>query len=372
MIPSQSTDAKKADVVIVGAGIAGVCLAYYLARGGVKSLVLDRGGIAAEATGANAGFVGVSEGTPGIDLALTTLTGELYERAGQELDLPVGFERAGRLLLAQTSEEIEEREALVSSQRRHGVNLEMVYGPALLEIEPHLSREVLAAAWLPENGQIHPIAAAHAFMTTAVRLGAAFMPGVEVKRVLVSGGRVQGVVADGQAFHANQVVVAAGAWSGQLAATTGLHVPVVPGRGQMLVTEPVAPLLATNVRSADIGLSQLSGGRLVIGSEIEHVEYNKDVTAARIARFARLAVDIVPSAVGIQITRAWAGLRPMSPDGEPIIEADTGIDGLNILTGLSRSGMTTGPAAAFALSELMLTGSTSIPIEALRLSRFQP
>ena len=371
MISSQLTDAKKANVIIVGAGIAGVCVAYYLARGGMKPLVMDRGGIAAEATGANAGFIGASEGRPGVDLPLTTLTGELYERAGQELDLPVGFERIGRLLLAQTSEEVEERERLVSSQRRHGVNLEMVYGPALLEIEPHLSREVLAAAWLPENGQIDPIAAAHAFMTTAVRLGAAFVPGVEVERVLVSGGRVQGVVAGGQAFHAEQVVIAAGAWSGQLAATVGLQVPVTPGRGQMLVTEPVAPILATNVRSTYIGLSQLAGGQLVIGSEIEDVEYNKGVTAERIARFARLAVDIVPSAAGIQITRAWAGLRPMSPDGEPIIEVNTGIDGLNILTGLSRSGMTTGPAAAFALSELMLTGRTSIPIDALRLNRFQ-
>ena len=139
----------------------------------------------------------------------------------------------------------------------------------------------------------------------------------------------------------------------------------------MLVTEPVAPFLATNVRSAHIGISQMPGGQLIIGSEIEQVEYDKGVTAERIARFARMVVDIVPSAAEIQIIRAWAGLRPMSPDGEPIIEADTGIDGLNILTGLSRSGMSTGPAAAFALSELMLTGQTSIPIEPLGLNRFQ-
>ncbi len=367
---SNRLDIRRTDVVIVGAGILGASLAYFLARAGVRPLVLERAGPAAEASGANAGMIGPSGGIPGKTLALSLLSAELYDQASHELDAPIHFQRGGRLLLAHSASDVTERETFVRERQGLGISLEMLYGPDLREMEPILSEKVIAAAYAPHDGQIDPFQATTAYLSTACRLGARLEVGVEVETLVVESGSVCGVVANGQHITAERVVLAAGAWSGVIAATAGVTLPVVPGRGQMLVTAPVPILTPRVLRAVVIGIRQTVGGHLVIGSEVEFVGYDKHVLPTTLARYCQLIQDTVPTLAAVPVERVWAGLRPMTPDNLPIMGTVRGLPGLDLLTGHGRSGMTYGPASALALAEVILHGSTDIPIAPLSLDRF--
>jgi len=195
---SDRLDIRRTDVVIVGAGILGASLAYFLARAGVRPLVLERAGPAAEASGANAGMIGPSGGIPGKTLALSLLSAELYDQASHELDAPIDFQRGGRLLLAHSASDVAERETFVRERQGLGISLEMLYGPDIREIEPILSEKVIAAAYAPDDGQIDPFRATTAYLSTACRLGARLEVGVAVESLVVEGGAVRGVIANGQ------------------------------------------------------------------------------------------------------------------------------------------------------------------------------
>lgn len=363
-------DIDRTDIVIVGAGILGASLAYFLARSGVYPLVLDRVGPAAEASGANAGMIGASGGSPGTTLPLSLLSAKLYDQASSELDEPIHFHRSGRLLLAHSASDLAERETYARERQRLGLNVEMLYGDEVREIEPILSDKVVGAAYAPDDGKIDPIRATVAYLNTACRLGARFEPGVEVESLIVSGGAVRGVVVNGQRVAAERVVLAAGAWSGIIAETAGIKLPVVPGRGQMLVTAPVQPVTPRVLRAVVIGMRQMDEGNVVIGSEVEFVGYDKEVAPMTLARYCRLIKDTIPALAEVTVQRVWAGVRPMTPDNLPIVGGVRGLAGLDLLTGHGRSGMTFGPASALALAEIILHGKTAIPIEPFSLDRF--
>jgi len=363
-------EVSSADVVIVGAGIMGAALAYYLARAGVPALVLDRAGPAAEASGANAGMIGPSGGIPGKTLPLSLLSAELYDRAACELDEPIHFHRGGRLLLAHTPEDVAEREQFYRERQGLGIELHRLSGSEVREIEPLISPSVTFAVYAPADGHIDPFRATVAYLHTACRLGARF-ESLEVTGLAMERGAVRGVVTEGGTIRAERVVLAAGAWSGELARSAGVDVPVFPGRGQMMVTAPVEPLTPRVLRAVMIGLRQMDQGHLVIGSEVELVGFQKGVDVLTLARYADLAGDILPAARTLPLERCWSGLRPMTADTLPIIGGVPGVAGLDLLTGHGRSGMTYGPASALALADLIVHGTTDVPIEPLGLERFQ-
>lgn len=359
-----------ADVIIIGGGILGSTLAFYLTQKGAKPLVLDRTSPAAEASGANAGQIGASSGHPGTTLSLSILSSELYDAAMVEFDDPINFYRCGHLLLAYTPKEVAECEAFYKVRRDFDLGLEMVYGSDILDIDPALSSSERAAVWMPFDGKIDPFRATNAFLNAACLHGATSRFGVDVERIVVENGTVRGVVVDGTELRAERVVLAAGAWSGMLAATAGVELPIIPGRGQMLVTSPAKPLTSHVLRAPILGILQLDEGNLVIGSEVEYVGFNKDVDLATIARFCHLIADTVPGVGQVPLERTWSGLRPMTPDRLPILGDVPGVAGLSLLSGHGRSGMSVGPGSAFALAEQIADGRTSIPIDALSITRF--
>jgi glycine/D-amino acid oxidase-like deaminating enzyme len=350
------------DVVVIGAGIVGVATAYYLARAGVRCLVLERTGPAAEASGANAGFIGYAHGleTGTVEFVKASLS-LLFELAeeGEEFDLA----REGYLLVALTRQQLDHLRELRRRAVAAGLRSELLEGTTLRALEPALGNGVLGGLYLADAGHIDPVRATLAFVNRARLRGAEFRFGVEVGRVVAEGDRVVGVEAGGDFYPSPNVVLAAGAWSKPLAATCGVNLPVDPARGQMLATVPLPPLTRRVIRGPEVGLRQNRAGEVVIGSTVE-------VDRETIQGLYEKAVGMVPKLGGAAIGRTWAGLRPMTPDLLPIVGPAPGIRGLWLATGHSRTGMSYGPGTGLAMAELIIYGRTSLPIYAFRPERF--
>jgi glycine/D-amino acid oxidase-like deaminating enzyme len=349
----------KADVVVVGAGIAGVAAAYYLARRKVDVLLIDRSGPAAEASSGNAGMIGESGGDPANIMRLQQRSVALYREAARTFADDFELVMDGRVRLALTEEEVARFEALVARQNAAGIAGEMLYGADVQRLEPVLSEKVIAAAWFPGDGKIHPTKATNAFFNAALAAGANFRGGVKAVGVELASGRVAGVATDQGTIAAERVVLAAGAWTPYLAATVGLVVPVFPGKGHMLATEPLPPLTSRVLRAEKLGARQFANGEVLIGSEVEHVGFDKSVQPAVIASYLRFMQELAPALCGARVARAWGCLRPMSIDLLPIIGPAPGVPGLDLITGHGRSGMSLGPASAEALAELICAGAAT-------------
>lgn len=361
---------ERADVVIVGAGIAGVSAAYFLARSGVDVVVIDRCGPAAEASGGNAGMIGESGGDPATTMHLQQRTVQLYRELAREGDADFELVLDGRLRLAITGEEVAAFEALVDRSVRDGVEGYMLHGAEIREVEPALSDRVLGAAWFPGDGKVEPTKATCAFHRAATAHGAVLLDGVRVTRICAGTGGVTGVETERGEIAAGAVILAAGAWTPALAATAGVHVPVFPGKGHMLATEPLPQVTSRVLRAERLGTRQLANGEMLVGSEVEHVGYDKSVNPARIDEYLGFMQALVPALEGVRVSRTWGCLRPMSIDLLPIVGPVPGVAGLHLNTGHGRSGMGLAPASAEALVDVMVSGRSDLDLAPYAPSRF--
>jgi glycine oxidase len=361
---------ERADVVIVGAGIAGVTAAYFLARNGVDVALVDRCAPAAEASGGNAGMIGESGGDPATTMQLQRQSVAIYQDLARATGEDIELVMDGRLRLAITEDEVAAFEALVDRTVRDGVEGHMLHGAEVRRFEPALSDRVLGAAWFPGDGKVHPGKATNALAHAAVTHGAMLLDSVRVEGLCTAAQRVTGVLTDRGRIAAEAVILAAGAWTPAIAATAGVYVPVFPGKGHMLATEPLPPVTSRVLRAEKIGTRQLASGEMLIGSEVEHAGYDKTVNPRRIDEYLRFMRELVPALDGVRVAQSWGCLRPMPIDQLPIVGEVPGIGGLHVVTGHGRSGMGLAPATAKALVEVMLTGASSLDLAPYALSRF--
>ena len=360
------------DTIIIGGGIIGCACAYYLAVNGIRSIVLERRGIATEASGANAGMVGASSGVPGRTLAHTRKSLELLVRDVEDLGRAVELVRRGRLLLSASDAEWADVQEFAAVHQAGGVETRLISADELRSLEPAVAPGYLGAALVPGDGHVNPFLLTYAYAAGARRLGAEIRVGAEAIRIEVPSDAVAGVLTQSGLIPARRVIVAAGAWSASLLAPLGVTIPVRPGRGQMLVTEPLPPITARVLRTTQIGIRQDVHGHVLIGSTVEDVGYNRDVTLPMLSRFCRLAAAVVPALADARIIRTWAGLRPMTPDALPIIDAVPGAQGVFMATGHSRTGLTYAAVSAWLLAQLVSGARTELPLDPFRLERFTP
>lgn len=359
-----------AQVIIVGGGVIGAAVAYYLSCAGVETLVLERHQIAGEASGSNAGMVGaLVEGPP--EIGHLTIRG-LQELARLETELEHGFELnlGGRLLLSHTAEQWQAQQAKLQHWQKFGLAAELLDGDALCRMEPLLAREMMTGAlFVPGDGQVNPFLLTSALIRSATRRGARVRTGVHVTGLLTSDSAVVGVRTPTEHLWADHVVIASGAWAPELVADCGMHLPVGPGRGQMIVTEPLAPLFPRVLRGPVTGLRQSAAGNLMIGSTVDFHGFDKQVTP-QVGDFLVHWQQVMPSLRSVRVLRTWSGLRPLSEDGNPYIGQVPGYSGLWLAAGHGRYGITWAGVTGLLLSQLMVGARPEVdlgPTDARRL-----
>jgi glycine oxidase len=372
-----STSEITHDVLIIGGGIIGGSIAWELARRGLHPLVLDRQEAGREASWAAAGMLQPSpenaDGLPLVPLARASLA--LYPEfvAAIEADSgrTVGLRRNGAMEILFSSDAARELSALVELHCGLGLPTEALPLDEAFKMEPALSRHAQAAALLPNESAIDNRALTDAVLAAALARGAGVRAGVEVESLLVRGARVEGAIAGGQRFAAAHVVLAAGAFSSRLDVARR-YAPTLPVRGQMIALLSSAPPIQRVLRSARgyiVPRDDARPQRLVAGSTLENVGYEKRVTPEGIARILETAKEIVPGLDDAEIIETWSGLRPDTPDHLPIL-GPTDLDGLTIATGHFRNGILLAPITAKLIAEWITDRHTSFDWEIFSPLRF--
>jgi D-hydroxyproline dehydrogenase subunit beta len=345
-------------VAIVGAGIVGAAAAWELARRGVAVTLLDAGEVAGGCTSAGEGNVLCADKDAGPQLDLAVLGLRAFDDVEALLGAEAGIRRKGSLIVHPDAATWAAEPARVERLRAAGVGCEMLDPAAVAGAEPHLTGPVHGAARFAGDLQCAPRAITRGLVREAAGLGARVRERVRVQAIAVAGGRVAGLETTGGSVGADSVVLAAGAWSGALAATAGLRLPVEPRWGQLVQLAASEPLLAHKVvdgsylasvlsAEADLQVTTVlettSDGDLLVGSSRRRSGFDDavegEVGEAMVARAARL----MPVVRELSARRSWSGLRPWLPDHVPAIGPSSAADGLWVATGHEGAGVALGP-----------------------------
>jgi glycine/D-amino acid oxidase-like deaminating enzyme len=340
---------KATGVLIVGGGLVGMALAYGLAGAGAQVTVLDEGDDALRASRGNFGLVWVQGKGYGLPpYARWTmesarlwprLAAALLEQAGVDVQLkqPGGFH------FVYSEEEAQERDARLRWLReRVGVPypFEMLDHAALRARLPAVGPDVFGASYSPMDGHANPLKLLRALYTACAKRGVQWVRNQHVERIDAAPHAFT-VHGAGERWQAEKVVLAAGLGNAVLAPAVGLHAPVRPNRGQVLIGERTTHFLdypTTYVRQTDEGTIQL-------GDSMEDVGYDDRTTVDVLGSIARRGVRSFPALANLKLVRAWSALRVMSPDGFPIYQQSSTFPGAYVVT--CHSGVTL--AAAHAL-----------------------
>jgi glycine oxidase len=352
---------RSSDVIIIGAGIIGLSLAIELRKKGLRVLIVERGEPGREASYAAAGMLAASGGE--IPAALKPLAEEsarMYPEFVHELEdesgLKVDLREQGTIVIS-CDGHLPGGAELLSSQRLK--SLEPAIGSAQFQ-----NQSRICAAYLPERS-VDPRALVAAAIKAARHREVDISSGTEVKSLLMEGGRTTGVTTDKTTYFAEKVVNCAGAWAGSIAP---YEFHVKPVKGQMLAVVEAPPLKHV-VRSKQVYLVPRSDGRLVIGSTLEDVGFEKKTDADTMQRLFASAVELVSGIAKSRRNEAWAGLRPGTPDDLPIL-GETSISGFFAATGHYRDGILLAPVTAQVMADLLVEGSCRHDLSAFSASRF--
>ncbi|GAA3604964.1 FAD-dependent oxidoreductase [Nonomuraea rosea] len=385
------------DVIVVGAGVVGAACAYYAARAGLDVTVVDRGPVAGGTTGSGEGNVLVSDKEPGPELDLAVLSNRLWRslaepgpESGAADDAAGGgfeFEAKGGLVVAETGEVQRQLAELAAKQ---GVEHTIVAAGSLREYEPHLAGDLAGGVHYPQDAQVQPmLAAARLLRHGGDRFGHGTLRlrlGVTVTGVTSSGDRLTGVRTSHGDVRGDAVINAAGTWGGEVAALAGVHLPILPRRGFVLVTEPLAePLIrhkvytaayVTNVASdsADLETSAVvegtPAGTVLIGASRERVGFDRTTSVPVLARLAEQAVALFPALRDVRAIRSYCGFRPYCPDHLPVIGADPRMPGLYHACGHEGAGIGLAPATGHLLAQLLTGAEPDLDLRPFRPDRF--
>lgn len=378
----MTTGRGGADVIVVGAGIIGCAAALELARRGLSVTVVERDSPGRRATWAAAGMLSpFGEGAGGefLDLAEESLNRfAAFSHALQDQSgIDVEFRSAGKLHVALPGEEAE-LHALAADPAAARFDASVLDGDEARQLEPALSPAVTTAVLVGRDFRVNNRLLAQSLLASAVAAGVRFRTANPVSAVTARDGQVHGVrLASGERLDAPHVVLAAGAWSGQLEGLPA-PVPVRPVKGQMFAVD-------SRTRAPDAGRATLNrvifahgcyiiprdDGRLLVGATVEDVGFVKGPTPRGIAGLMHAAIDVVPAMADLPLVETWAGFRPGTPDHLPILGTDPDMRGLIHATGHYRNGILLAPITAQCVADLVTHGRTAINIQPFSIARFR-
>jgi sarcosine oxidase subunit beta len=376
----RSHDLKpRYDVVIIGAGVHGLAVAYYLGRRGITNVaVLDKGYLGGGASGRNTAIIRSNYRTPQ-GVAFYNESVKLYERLAVELDYNVMFSQQGHLTVAHTDHGVTTLRERAETNRLLGVDSRIIGPDEIAELVPGLDlsdrphQPILAGLYHPPGGIIRHDAVVWGYARGVDRQGIEIHPFTEVTAIEKSNGRVQGVVTNRGSIATRTVVNATAGWCSTIGHMAGIDLPIVTHPLQALVTERLKPFLHVVVVSATLHVyvNQTDRGEVVIGEEIDpYSSYSMRSTLRFLENAAAHTLELFPCLGRVKVLRQWAGLCDMPPDFAPIICETDEVKGFLLDVGWGTYGFKAGPAAGYRVAEMIATGKTPEVLQPFALSRF--
>lgn len=386
----------KCDVAIIGGGLTGCASAYYLCRAGVRVVLLEEGELNGGASGRNAGSLHFQIEHRHVAHAerlaaslehlvqLSRVAIDQWRGLEQELGEDVELSLRGGLMVAETANEVALLERKAQIETRHGLDAQMLDGVEVRRIAPYLSERVVAASLCRDEGHCNPRLLTPAFARKSLAFGAQLRTRTRVRSLQRTAAgwsiHLSSMLGDAdEVLHADSVLDAAGARAGEVAALANYHLPIFPVGLLMNVTEKVGPCIHHLIQHVGrrISMKQTHDGNLMIGGgwsvrmrhNAERTPHftvaTPDVDAVR--GNLRIARELAPMIADVHLLRTWSGIAGVTSDQLPIL-GEIGSSGFFVAGG--GSGFTFGPTYARLISELILTGRTSVSLEPYSPARF--
>lgn len=382
----------KQKVIVVGGGLIGTSTAYYLSKEGVDVTLVESQDIASGTSGACDKAIMMQSKAPGPVLELALKSAEIYKGLEEELEADLEYREGGGMILFETQSELEAIHSLVARQREAGLDVQLLSRDEARKRQPGLADHILGSTWWDYDAEVNPLLVSFAMARAAQRQGAKLRLGVKVTQLLTEGNRITGIECAGEKLYADQVVVATGVWTPPLLKSLDLDVPIIPRKGQILVSERLPDFVNCNVlggayiaakmakktstssdpiESVGLSLGQTRSGTLLIGGSREFAGYDLQTKAEISRAISKAATRVFPALEQVRILRTFAGLRPFTPDGKPILGPVEGWEGLFLAAGHEGDGVALSPITGKLLAQIVCGADLGMDIRPFLLSRFQ-
>lgn len=391
MMPNRS-----ADVVVIGGGVVGTAIAYFLVRNNMDVILVEKGAITAGTSGRCEGDVLVCDKMPGFDSRLNKFSQDLFPEIANELDYDISWTRKGSLLAIENEEELEKAKKFCSQLNAEGLPVRILDKYEIHEDEPHLAPDIVGGMETDCDGSLNPMALAYGLVHGAKKLGAKVLTYSAVTDIrLDADGCIERVVTEKEEILSKRVVNAAGAWAPEIGKLVGLDIPIKPRQGQMLVAERTFPVARRKVMEFGYMMAKFESSdytrdvtpemekygialvfepteatNFLIGSSRRFVGMDTSCHLDVLRAMAQRAIRFFPVIKDIKIIRSYAGLRPFTPDHLPII-SETEVPGFYVAAGHEGDGIGLSLITGKLLSQMICGEQPSITIEPLKLSRFK-
>lgn len=351
------------ETIIIGGGVVGSSIAYHLSERNKEGiLVLEKNFPLSGTSGSTQAWVWVHNKTPSWYAEFNMYSAELYPYLSKKIG-DIEYKRTGGLSPFFNEADREKAEQLANAYKPLGIKIKVLSRKEALEKEPSLNPDVVGATFSTIDGNVNPFRLVDRYMRAAKKNGVQYSTYNKVTEIQKLNGQFT-VVSEKGTFVCKNLVLAGGTWSRELGKLIKVTIPVNQLRGQILVTEPLKPFLHYTIS----GLRQAFNGEVLIGYSMEKEGFNRATTLDVIQETANLAVHYVPSLRKAKVVRAFSGIRAMPEDGLPILGEIPGIE--NLYVAATHSGVTLSPLIGTLMTELILDGDTSIPIDRYSISRF--
>ncbi len=360
---------RTTDVIVVGGGVNGACIAYHLAQRGVSVALVEKDNIASGPTGRSCGIIRQHYSHPitaRMALAALGFFENFEELVGSDCD----FRQTGYILAA-GPETIDTLKANVALQQALGINTSVISVDELRELEPGVATDgIVGAAYEPDSGYADPYSASVAFANRAEELGAEVLVGTEIRSVIVEGGKARGVVTDEGRLEAGSVVLATGPWSPRLSELFGVELPITPCRVQVCLFERAPGLQHDKVFvDSPLGVYTRPEGEdlMLVGSVatdeaqagVEHPDHFQRVADFdTVSRYSEQLVQRFPGMDKGRFVNGYASLYDVTPDWRPILDELPGIDNLYCCAGSSGHGFKLAPIVGEMMADLITAGKS--------------
>jgi len=361
MYYSSGTLPSKVDLVIIGGGVIGTVTAYKLAKEGIRVLVVERKDIGSGTSSSAAAAALLQTKTSAKKLSLANHSLKLLDDLHEELEGRFEYAHTGSLLAASTDSEMHLVREMNSNLLSLGLDVELFDGDQARHCMPVLGDRVIGGSYSPRDAQINPLELVVACAQAARQHGAFFTTFTELSGIETSGNSIVSVQTSVGRVMTDTVINAAGVWAPQVARMVNVVLPISPLKGELLVTERMPPqmqgtLIAakyllskaraegeaggrTSKRSVGITLVQVAHGNFIVGSTREQSDFDRRSTYDGIHELVHQLLELTPGLANVHLLRAYAGLRPLTPDGSPIISRTPQLPGFIQAAGFGGDGL---------------------------------
>ncbi|GAK60711.1 dimethylglycine dehydrogenase [Candidatus Vecturithrix granuli] len=386
---------KTFDVVVIGGGIIGLSSAYYLLSSGKKVALIEKNHIGSGASGACDDMILLQSKKPGVLLEMAMESLNLYRNLSQELKIDIEFETRGGMIFIENQQQLEVMEPYVKKQRSYGLDVHLIEKRDVKKRHPFATDAVIASTYSDKDSQVNPLKVMRGFLGRSLAMGLELRKQTRITELSKKNGCWNIECDQGSPLESQYVVNAAGAWAADIGKLVGIDIPIVPQKGQIVVTEKIPTLGQENIWSAEyivskllpelmntwdeltrkLGLgfafSQTHEGNYLIGSTRELGIFDKRTDFVALNILVKQAVKFFPILKNINVIRCFAGLRPAVSDGTAIISEVADRKGFYIAAGHGGDGIALAPITGKLIAKFINGEEAGFNMNEVSFQRFQ-